>query len=106
MKSKQIRRDILNYKKPKKVGLTVGVFALGATAGSLLALLFAPASGRATRRRLGNQFRQAKRLLAKKAGYLKEAATEKIGETREWLVDRVMNGNGKHPVRHRIAHHA
>ena len=84
----------------------IGSFALGAAIGSVSALLFAPASGKVTRRRIGTQVKQAQRFLTKKAGYLKEAATEKLGETREWLVDHVIPSNGKQPLRHRIVSHS
>ena len=95
-----------------------GAFALGATAGSTIALLFAPASGRATRKRISRQFRslghsttrqlkQTKRLLAKKAVDLKEAAVEKLGDTREWLLERVSNSNGRHhSAARRVVHHS
>ena len=97
----------------------MGAFALGATAGSTLALLFAPASGRLTRKRLVSQFRSAgrsvskqlkytKRALAQKAGNLKEVAAEKIGDTREWLLERVSNGatHRNHQPARRVAHHS
>ena len=80
-----------------------GAFALGATAGSAAALLFAPASGRATRKRLVSKLQQGQKLLAKKAGYLKDAAVERIGDTREWLVEHVPNG--RHPA-HRATRHS
>ena len=98
------------------LGKMAGAFALGATAGSTAALLLAPASGQVTRRRLASKFRSAERsasrqfqqgrkLLAKKAGLLKSAAAEKIGDTREWLLERMPNGNGKHhSMPRRLAH--
>lgn len=104
---KQIRRA--------KFAKTAGAFALGAAAGSIIALLYAPASGAVTRRRIGMKMRSlktvaarkvvlARKTLAKKAGVLREAAAERLGHTREWLVDRVTaSGNGKHPA-HRAAH--
>ncbi len=81
-------------------------FVLGAAAGSLATLLYAPASGVVTRRRIAlrarkfqrhvtRQFGQAQRVLAKKAGHVREAATE-------WIAERVPHGNG---IRAR-AHHA
>ncbi len=90
-----------------KWGQAAGVFALGATAGSAAALLLAPASGRISRKKLASKFRsmgrtaarglqQSKKLLTKKAGVLKEAAVERIGDTREWLMERIPNGNGRH----------
>ncbi len=89
----------------KEAGQAAGVFALGAAVGSILALLYAPASGKVTRKRIGNKVKQTQKLLAKKATNLREAATEKFGETREWLMERVSNGNGKHSTR-KIVHHA
>ncbi len=98
------------------LGKMAGAFALGATAGSAAALLLAPASGRTTRKRIVSKFRsvgrsaarqlqQSKKLLAKKADFLKEAAVERIGGTREWLLERMPNGNGKHhPMPRRTVH--
>ncbi len=99
-----------------KLGQVAGAFALGATAGSAAALLLAPASGRATRKRLVTKFRsmgrsatrglqQSKKLLAKKAVLWKDATAERLGDTREWLMERIPNGNGKHhPMPRRAAH--
>ena len=89
---------------------TLGAFAVGAAAGSATALLLAPASGRVTRKRIAGEFRslgrstarqirQTRRLLVRKAGALKETAVERLGEGREWLLERVSNGNGKHSRR-------
>ena len=93
----------------KQWGWTAGAFALGASTAAAATLFLAPASGRATRRKLVSKFRsmgrsanrqllQSKRLLAKKAEYLKEAAVDRIGDTREWIMERIPNGNGS---RHR-----
>ena len=93
-----------------------GAFALGATAGSAAALLLAPASGKITRKRLTSKFRsmgrsatrglqQSKKLLVKKAGLLKDATVERLGETREWLMERIPNGNGKHHAMPRRSAH-
>jgi len=89
-----------------RMGQYFGLFSLGAAAGSLLGLLFAPASGRSTRKRIGSQIRQTKKLLLKKADLLREAAVDKFGDTREWLVQRVPNGNGRHGTHRRAVHHA
>lgn len=51
------------------------------------------------------QVELAKRQLAKKAGYLREAAQEQINQAREWVVARTTNGNGRH-ARHRAVHQA
>lgn len=100
-----------------KWGQAAGVFALGATAGSAAALLLAPASGRTTRKKIASKFRvmgrtaarglqQSKKLLAKKAGVLKEATVERLGDTREWLMERIPNGNSRHhPMPRRVAAH-
>ncbi len=101
---------------PREFGKVLGLFALGAAAGSLCGLLLAPASGRVTRKRIGMKFRslelqgvrqikQAKKLLAQKAEGLRDAANEKLSQTREWLVERVVSGNGKHPAHRRLVHH-
>ena len=81
-------------------------FTAGAAAGSLATLLYAPASGAVTRKRIAlrarkfqrnvtRQIGQAQRVLAKKVGHVREAATE-------WIAERVPHGNG---IRAR-AHHA
>ena len=102
---------------PREFGKWCGLFAIGAAAGSLCGLLLAPASGRVTRKRIamkfksleleGNrQIKQAKKLLVKKAEDLRDVANEKLSQTREWLVERVVAGNGKHPSHRRLVHHA
>lgn len=99
------------------VGKTAGAFALGATAGSVAALLLAPNSGKVIRRKLGMSFRslksssvrqmkQAKKLLLKKADYFKGVASEKLGATRQWLVHKVSNSNHKNAVRRRALQRA
>lgn len=90
-----------------KLGQAAGVFALGATAGSAVSLLLAPASGRISCKKLASKFRsmgrsaakglqQSKKLLAKKAVVWRDATVERIGDTREWLMERIPNGNGRH----------
>ena len=99
------------------VGRTIGTFALGAAAGSAIALLFAPASGCVTRRRLGLKVRalqresvrrigQAQRMLSRKADNLRQATTAKLNDAREWVVDHVANGQHQRPARRRALHHA
>ena len=100
----------------KGLGKAAEAFTLGAAAGSLLAILFAPVSGRVARKRIGlkfrsleqstaRQLRQTKKLLAKKADLLREAATEKLGNTKDWLVHRLGPSNGKRPAHQRVVHH-
>jgi gas vesicle protein len=83
---------------------TLIAFTFGAAAGSILALLYAPASGRVTRRRLAlkaqnlrrnavRQIGQTRRALVLKAGAVREAATQ-------WVAEHVP-GNGRHPLRRR-----
>ena len=88
------------------LGQTAGVFALGAAIGSGLSLLFAPAAGPVTRRKLGKEFQQARKVLTKKVDLLREAAVDKLGDTRQWLVKQISTGNGRRPARQRVAHHA
>jgi len=94
------------YRRAKQIGQAAGFFALGAAAGSVAALLMAPASGRVTRRRIGLKVRAVEhaaarrlqhtgKLVARRAITIRDAAAEQLGNTREWLVERVSrNGNG------------
>ena len=95
----------------KGLGLrTAIVFALGAAAGSIIALLYAPASGTVTRKRLAMKIRrfrsvagrrivETRRALAQQAGRVGQAASG-------WLVDHLPHeANGRHrPLRRRIHH--
>ena len=104
----------------KRTAQTLGVFALGAAAGSIAALLFAPASGTVTRKRIAMKLRSvrsaavrqvghAQKVLARKAGNLQKEAGKRLGHAREWMVNRMNNGHAKrpiHPVRHRALHRA
>lgn len=82
------------------LGRTVGVFALGATAGSVLALLFAPASGKETRKRIQLRIRE----LQQATSTLQRAATKKIKTARTWVMDHMPNGHVRRPTRHRPVH--
>ena len=93
-----------------------GAFALGAAAGSIAALLYAPASGRVTRQRIGMKFRtlqhatgrklgQAQRLLARKAQHLQRAAVRRLQTARDWMTEHVANGHAK-PAGRRALRHA
>lgn len=86
---------------------TVATFVLGAAAGSIAALLYAPASGQVTRRRLAQRVRKlqqtatrrlnrTQRAIAMRARDVQEAATE-------WITEHVPHGNGRHPSRPRHA---
>ena len=100
-----------------KTAQAAGVFALGATIGSIFALLFAPASGRATRKKIGmrvkslehetvRKYKQTRRLLAQKAEDIREEALAKLGQTKGWLTERMTATNGKRPARRVATHHA
>ena len=84
------RRDL-------RIVRNVGLFALGATMGSIAALLFAPAAGRVTRKRIALKLRTLKRQTTRRLG-------EQIKQAQTWVVEHVHNGNGRrihHPtVRH------
>ena len=88
---------------------TAAAFTLGAALGSLMALLYAPASGKMTRRRLAlkvryfqkravRQLGQTKRILVRKADNVREAATG-------WISEHLPHGNGRQAPR-RIVRHA
>ena len=117
---KEVRREIVQQEgngvraryNPFRV---FGAFALGATAGSLVALLYAPASGRVTRGRLGMKFRalqhttgrklgQAQRLLARKAQRLQRTAVRKLHAARIWMTEQVTNGHAKRAGRRALKH--
>ena len=89
---------------------TAVAFTLGATIGSVIALLYAPASGKVTRRRLmlkarnlqrvaARRLGQTTRVLATQAGHVREAATQ-------WIAGHLPGRNGSHPIRRRVVHHA
>lgn len=109
-------KELRYAKAPRRGGVvrTIGVFSLGAATGSVVALLFAPAAGKVTRKRIALKIKaarkttvrrigQASRVLARKAARLRVAATERIQNARQW-VGHTMNGNGN--GKRRIAHHA
>ena len=86
------------------IGRIVGSFALGAAAGSLLGILFAPASGQATRKRLRAKAQEWQRSVAQ----LRQEATKKLSSAREWMLHRVshQSSNGRRLARpHQPTHH-
>ena len=84
---------------------TAATFTFGAALGSIIALLYAPAAGKITRRRLvlraRNLQREAARRLGKtqrqlalRAEHVREAASE-------WISEHVPHTNGRHArIRH------
>ena len=106
-------KEIKEQRQGNDLGRTLGMFVAGAAAGSIVALLFAPASGRVTRRRIGmklravqrdaaRQFGQVQRRLARKAETLREAASEKLSDAREWVAGHVANGHHRRTAHHHV----
>jgi len=91
-------------------GKTALAFALGAAAGSIIALLYAPASGQVTRRRLLLKAREAQRKAVRKFGEAKKVIACKAEQVREsatdWIAEHVPhNGHGRRTTRRRVLHH-
>ena len=112
MKQQEERNGGNTIRRRYGVVRAIGLFTLGAATGGIITLLFAPASGRVTRRRIALKMRamqresvrqlgRAQRLLSRKADDLREATTAKLSDAREWVVDHVANGKHHRPVRHR-----
>ena len=74
----------------------LGAFALGATAGTIVALLYAPASGRTTRKRIRLQVKA----LQRRAVTLRDAAGKQILHAREWVTAHTGNGHKRRAVVH------
>lgn len=92
-------------------GRTAFAFALGAAAGSIIALLYAPASGEVTRRRLLMKAREAQRKAARKLGQAQKVLACKAEQVREsateWIAEHVPhNGHGRRAPRRRVLRHA
>lgn len=81
-------------------GRTVGAFALGAVAGSVLGLLFAPASGPVTRKQLQRKLRE----LRSATTDLQQTATKKIRTARTWVMNHLPNGHARRLSRRRVVH--
>ena len=78
----------------------VGTFTLGAAVGSIVALLYAPASGRTTRKRLKLKLRTMQR----SAIQLRDTAAKKIQHARAWVTAHTNGHNRRLP--HRTPVHA
>ena len=87
---------------------TAAAFTLGAAAGSILALLYAPASGQVTRKRLarkveglrreaGRRLGRTRKVIADQAVQVREAATE-------WIAEHVPHANGRQHIRRMVRH--
>ena len=85
---------------------TIVAFSLGATIGSIAALLYAPASGEVTRRRLALKVRNMQRSAARQLGQTQRAFAKRAGQVREaaseWIAEHMPQGNGRHPLRRRV----
>ena len=87
----------------------VAAFAFGATIGSAIALLYAPASGKVTRRRLLLKARSLQRVAARRLGQTTRVLATQAGQVREaatqWIAGHLPHRNGKHVIRRRGAVH-
>lgn len=87
---------------------SVAAFALGATAGTLIALLYAPASGQVTRKRLAQKVRRLQRNAARQLQRTQHVFVTKAGKMQQaasgWINDHLPT-NGR-VIRRRRAHHA
>ena len=89
---------------------TVATFGLGAAVGSIVALLYAPASGKVTRKRLAMRARNLQRAAIRRLGETRRVIVNKAEGVREaateWISDHVPHGNGRHTTRRRTLRHA
>lgn len=77
---------------------SVGTLVIGATIGTLAALLFAPASGKALRRRIGLRFHA----LQRRATYWRDAAAKRLTYARAWVTGQNSH-NGRRALRRRTS---
>ena len=89
---------------------TVAAFGLGATLGSVIALLYAPASGKMTRKRLALKVRTFRKTAARQFGQTTRVLTTKAEQVRDaaagWITDHIPHSNGGQAIRHRRIRHA
>ena len=88
---------------------TVATVGFAAGAGYLLGILFAPASGQVTRRRIAMKAQAFRKTAVKKLGQTQKVlackATEARAAATEWITEHMPhNGNGN--GHRRVAHHA
>ena len=79
---------------------TIAAFTFGAALGSIGALLYAPASGQVTRKRLTSKIRTFQRTAARRLGQTQRALVDRAEQVREaasgWIAEHVPhNGNGR-----------
>ena len=84
---------------------TIVAFSAGAAIGSVVALLYAPASGEVTRRRLALKVRNLRRTAARRLGETQRAFAKRAGQVREaasgWIAEHRPYGNGRQPQHRR-----
>jgi hypothetical protein len=91
-------------------------FTMGATLGSLFALLYAPTSGHATRRRIALKVRQLERTAARRIGVTQRLLARRAAEVREatagWIAKYgppAANGRSlrrRRRLQHAVVHYA
>ena len=88
---------------------TAATISLAAVGGYVLGILFAPASGTVTRRRLAMKVRSLQRTAGRRLGETKRALATRAGRVREaateWITEHIPHGNGRATVRQRRVRH-
>lgn len=80
---------------------TAAAFTIGAAAGSLMALLYAPTSGQVTRKRIAKKMQGLRREASRRLGRTKKVLATQAVQVREaateWIAEHVphANGNGR-----------
>lgn len=90
---------------------SAAVFTLGAAVGSIVALLYAPASGKSTRRRIAMRVQTLRRETGRKLGRTGRALVTQAVQVREaatdWISEHIphASGNGRQ-VRRPVTRHS
>lgn len=99
-----------NRRRGKGLVQAAASFVLGALAGGIATLLYAPASGQVTRRRLAMKARGLKRAAVRRLGRTQRVLATRAEQVRdaatEWMTGHFQVRNGRHPIRHRAIRHA
>lgn len=78
--------------------------------GSIIALLYAPASGQVTRRRLAMRAQDLKRKAARRLGRTQRRLVNRAEVVREraqeWITEHMPHTNGNGHAKRRAVHHA
>lgn len=90
---------------------SAAVFTLGAAVGSIAALLYAPASGKQTRRRIAMRVQTLRRETGRNLGRTRRALATQAVQVREaatgWIAEHIPHGNGNgRQARRPVARHA